>query len=298
MSDDSAHRQLRYRRFGGGFRREDVEQAIAALEHGVRDAEQALATAQERNRELEAELKVLQGEVGALRAREFQVNDALAAAHRRASELEESAEARARAITARAEEEASRIRGGAHLQVEQTGKQLEQLLALKGKTLASVRAALNELDRALGRVERGETEPETHASGETPQEPARADAPPATIPAPPPAPAAAPAETVTPPIVASPDEPTFFGRVALDVGPLIDFGGLSTFERSLARLPNLEDVYVRRYSNDRAVIELTLSAETPLLAAMRATLPYRFEVEMLGGDAIRMMLLSEIAEIR
>jgi hypothetical protein len=66
--------------------------------------------------------------------------------------------------------------------------------------------------------------------------------------------------------------------VELDVGPFADFAALSAFERSLVHLAKVEDVYVRRLADDRALIELTLSEPAPLLQTMRETLPYSIDV--------------------
>lgn len=73
-------------------------------------------------------------------------------------------------------------------------------------------------------------------------------------------------------------EPLFETRVELDAGPFTDFAALSAFERALAHLPKVEDVYVRRLADDRALIELTLSEPAPLLTEMRASLPYSIDV--------------------
>ncbi len=276
--------RLRVRRLGGGFHREDVLYALRELEDTLRRMEQELEQSRERARQLEAELKAAQAEAAALRAREFQVADAMAAAERRARELEEGAESRARVIVAQAEEQAAKIRGDAHLKIEDTGRQLDELLALRGKTIASMRSIVGELDQAIGRIERGETT--------APQ--------PAPVPAAP-EPAAAPSAPPAPePVVAaaSADEPVFDRRVELDVGPFADFGTLSAFERALARLPNVDDVYVRRFFDDRAVIELTMAEETPLLATLKSSLPYRFDVERTDRSALKITLSGSLAETR
>ena len=70
----------------------------------------------------------------------------------------------------------------------------------------------------------------------------------------------------------------FEARVELDAGPFLDFAALSAFERALAQLPKVEDVYVRRLAEDRALIELALAEAAPLLSLMRDTLPYQLEV--------------------
>jgi len=282
MDRPPTYPRLRIRRLGGGFHRDDVLYALRELEETLRRIEQELEQARERARDLEGRLQASEAEAAALRAREQQVTDSIAGAERRASEIEQTAETRARAILAVAEEQAAKIRGEAHLRIEDTGKQLEQLLVLKGKTIASMRAIVGELDRAIGRIERGE------AVDGQPAQPAAAevwghrDIPPAA------------------PVVerAPADEPLFERRVELDAGPFLDFGALSGFERVLAQLPHIEDVYVRRFFDERAIIELTTSQELPLLTALRSALPCRFEVERSDPDALRITLGSTLAETR
>ena len=75
------------------------------------------------------------------------------------------------------------------------------------------------------------------------------------------------------------DAQRFEGRVELDAGPFGDFAALSSFERSLSRLGGVEDVYVRRFSGDRALIELTLAHPLALVAEMRDHMPYGLELE-------------------
>jgi hypothetical protein len=97
---------------------------------------------------------------------------------------------------------------------------------------------------------------------------------PAAVPpvSPSPAPPATPADTQ------SGEEQLFETRVELDVGPFADFAALSAFERSLVHLAKVDDVYVRRLADDRALIELTLSESAPLLQTMREMLPYSIDV--------------------
>jgi len=255
--------RLRYRRFFGGYNRNDVNYSLRELEDAVRRLEEQLEEVRVHARDTETELRFTQAELAAFRARETQITEALAAAQRRAGELEESAEARSRMIVAQAEEQAAKTRGDAHLKIESTARQLDEILKLKGTLVTSVRGVLTEVDQLLARIERGEPAP----SGPD----AVADRPPA---AESPAPAA---ETPAPAV--EPSGLLFERRVELDVGPFTDFAALSTFERALSRLPSVQDVYVRRFSGEQAVIELTLAEEIDLVAGLRGELPYKFDVE-------------------
>jgi len=252
--------RLRYRRLFGGYNRNDVNYSLRELEDAVRRLEEQLEEARGRARDAETELRFTQAELAAFRARESQITEAYAGAQRRAAELEESAEARSRMIVAQAEEQAAKIRGDAHLKIEDTARQLDEILKLKGTLAESVRSVLTDVDQLLTRIERGERPtavPETVDSGSswTP--------PPAT----------------ESPVVNEPSGLLFERRIELEAGPFGDFGALSMFERALGRLPGVQDVYVRRFSGDEAAIELTLADEIDLVARLREALPYEFDLE-------------------
>jgi DivIVA protein len=356
--------QLRYRRFGGGYRREDVEFALAELRLTLRQLDNDLESLRDHNRDLEAELQAARREVESFQGKEHELSQMMSAVLRRATEIEEGATGRAREIIAQAEDTAMRIRSEANRGIEESGAQFNELLRLKDDLLDRMRGVVGDFDQAISRVERGEQlfpgllrgapsqsppaadtskaapaaepwpaqtpEPEPAAEAAptplstvtpppappppepaaaqpappvdqtpVPAEPAPAQeqppapaspaaAPPSSSaagPSPPlePQPAAAPPPPQAPPArpVVVPDtepEPLFETRVELDAGPFSDFAALSAFERALAHLPKVEDVYVRRLADDRALIELTLSEAAPLLETMRATLPYSIDV--------------------
>jgi hypothetical protein len=71
-------------------------------------------------------------------------------------------------------------------------------------------------------------------------------------------------------------------RVELAAGPFADFAELSAFERSLSKLPKVEDVHVRHFGDDRAEIELTLTEERPLVDDLIRHLP--FPVDVMADD--------------
>jgi hypothetical protein len=242
----------------------------------------------------------------------------MAAALRRSDEIEQAANERARAIIAAAEDAAQRSRAEATRRIEETGGQFSEILRLKENLVASMRTVVGEFQEALARVERGEPLFGARAPEQAPPLPPAAPAPtplapvlprvaepaaPSTIPpaapapppmayqpppvAPPPPPPPPAASYQPPPPVAqappppeqpAPEEPLFETQVELDAGPFPDFASLASFERALARLPRIDDVYVRRLADDRALIELTLSEPTDLLSAMRESLAYDLQV--------------------
>lgn len=68
---------LRYRRFGGGYRRDDVEEALGRLVSTVGAVESALEELRSHSHELEAELRDRDRELAAFRSREEQLDAAL-----------------------------------------------------------------------------------------------------------------------------------------------------------------------------------------------------------------------------
>jgi hypothetical protein len=381
---------LRYKRFGGGYRREDVEFALAELRLTLRQLDNDLESLRDRNRELEGELQLARNEIESFRGKEHELSQTMAAALRRATEIEDGASSRAREIIAQAEEAAMRIRSEASRRIEDSSAQFNELLRLKDNLLDAMRSVVGDFDQAISRVERGEQlfpgvmqavpgeaappapppgepwprpmepapvaeaepvpaqpfvappeavpepppaappppppvappvpdtasipaapppppvepfiappppppepvpaapapEPQPVAAAPPPPPPVSPPPPPAPPPVSPPPPVAAtppppPPVTPPPPTPAEPAEPAevvFETRVELDAGPFSDFAALSAFERSLAHLPKVEDVYVRRLADDRALIELTLSEPAPLLQTMKESLPYQLDV--------------------
>ena len=271
MTELNEYPRLRYRRFGGGYRRAEVLFHLRELEATVRKLEAGLASSRERTQSLVAELAGARAEIGALRAREHEVDEALATANRRANDVVETAEIQARAVLAQAEEQAARIRGEAHLKVDDIGKQLEEIIRLRDTMLGLLKGAVQDVGTAVGKIERGEPVFGTAAPAPRPSAPAQSH------------PELEDARESLPG-----DDAPFERRVELDAGPFGDFATLSSFERSLAGLPNVEDVYVRRFAGERATIELTMAYEQPLLRLLRGALPYRFDAERTETGSLRL----------
>jgi hypothetical protein len=273
MSDSSSQR-LRLSLLG--YRRTQVEVALAELRLMVRHLQEDATETRERAHQVEDELREARIELDSRRARETEVTQAFEAAQERVREIEAAAEATARALLAEAEEKASRTRAEAHLRTESVSGQIDELLRLRDTLVQTMRGVIRDFDYAVERVEKGESvlpaEPTTsmplaeavangngngHANGNGngtgAAHPARERGP--------------------------EDEQSFAGRVELDAGPFGDFAALSSFERSLSRLGGVEDVYVRRFSGDRALIELTLAHPLALLAEMRDHMPYGLDLQ-------------------
>jgi hypothetical protein len=169
--------------------------------------------------------------------------------------------------------------------MEEAGRQLDELLRLRRGMLDSLRKVVGDVAHALDRIERGE--------------PLGADVQPEPAPAP-----ARDALRLADDVLdvvahvgsaepAVPGDDQILGpHVEVEAGPFGDFAAISSFERALGRLPKVEDVYIRRFSDDRAAIELTLAEPMPLLAVMRRTLPWGFDVEHADAREVRLNVRS------
>jgi len=101
----SAH-ELRYRRLGGGYRREDVEGALAELRSAMRDLEEDLEALRARSAEHEEGLHEARAELEAYRTRESELDQALEGARtalERARRIEAAVSERGHGVTAAVE---------------------------------------------------------------------------------------------------------------------------------------------------------------------------------------------------
>jgi hypothetical protein len=177
----------------------------------------------------------------------------------RGARFEAEGRAEAARIVAEAEEQATRIRVESSRRASDGASRLENLLRVREHVLGELRGILQAYGSLLEEVEQGRPLERVVAEEERSLD-----------------------EVLTPTrpplehIAGTGD--LFPTRVELDVGPFADFAELSAFERSLTRLPKVEDVYVRRFSGDRAEIELTLSEERPLVHDLTHHLPYLVRV--------------------
>jgi hypothetical protein len=261
MSMFDRSQPFRYRRLGGGYRREDVEIALSEIHHTLNRLDNDLQMVRDRNRDLEGELSAARGEIESLRSKERALSQTMTGALNRAAEIEDAANRRAHGLVAQADEDALRLRSEAARRLDEATAQLNELLRLKDYLLHAMRSFVRDFDQAVSRVERtGLPSLDTLA--------------PAFAAPPPPPPPPAPPDPVIDPV----HGPLFESRVELDVGPFVDPIELSAFEHALVRVPKVVDVYVRRLADGRAFIELTLSEPAQLLRTMRETLPYSLEV--------------------
>jgi hypothetical protein len=177
-------------------------------------------------------------------------------------------DAQAQAIVADARAEAARIVDQAGARVAAIGEQIDELQRLRDDLQRSARALVEEYERAL---RRGGADGAAAAAAPTLQEQAGAVPPPAADPTPP------------PPAVG---ERLFEGQIVVNAGPFTDIATLGDFEQALARLPQAEDVYVRGFEGNRALIDMKLAGPVALLDEMRRGLPFDFGLVDVGQGRI------------
>jgi hypothetical protein len=232
-----------------GYRRGDV---INVLERMGAQLDTIARNLDETWREKEA-LRVQLASARERHARELELQ------RLRGERVEAESRAEAARIVAEAEEQATRIRVESSRRATDAASRLENLLRVREHVLGELRGILQAYGSLLEEVEHGRSlervVAEEEGSLEEVLEPRRP-----------------PLEH----IAGSGD--LFPAQVELDAGPFADFAELSAFERSLTRLPKVEDVYVRRFSGDRAEIELTTSEERPLVYDLTHHLPYLVRV--------------------
>jgi hypothetical protein len=232
-----------------GYRRADV---IEALQNMSAQLETIARNLDETWREKER----LRSDLGTTRERHAQELDRQ---RLRGERLEAEGRAEAARIVAEAEEQAARIRTEAGRSVGEATSRLENLLRVREQVLGELRGIVQAYGSLLAQVEQGRPLERVVAE----EQDALQDV-------------LAPRRAALEHVAGTGD--LFPRRVELDAGPFADFAELSAFERSLTRLPKVEDVYVRRFGDDRAEIELTLTEERPLVHDLMHYLPYLVRV--------------------
>lgn len=258
-NDELVRPPMRYRRFGGGYRREDVDLLLAEFRLTLRAFELELSTLRERGRELEGQLAEARAEVDRFRAKGYELARAISSARDRAVMIERDAEGQAAARIAEAEAEAT-------ARLERAKREIAELGAEKEGLLVEIRGLVDRLGETIAHAESEQLQPvEDGFPGVGDLARLRAGA-------------RQEEEQV------EPNDDPFGSHVELDVGPFVDFDSVAGFERALADLPSVEDVYVRRVRGERAVVEITLAEGVPLLEEMRKHLPYGLEVRARTAD--------------
>jgi hypothetical protein len=266
------------RRIFGGYRPADVELLATRWRSAVELLESELNRARERAAELEIDLRALRTRLESYVAREAALNDALANADAKAQDIEDHAHTIARRIVQEAEERAIELRSEAYGRIAATGEQIDDLLHARDALLGSARAAVGEFESLLQRIDRGQVRADPRIEV------------PATVPVETHQPPARQEQHVRAHLSTTDADRLYEGRVEVDAGPFLDFAALSSFERALARIRGVADVYVRRFVDDRATIEVTLGEPTLLVRVMAADLPFGFDVQSVDDEGLALTL--------
>jgi hypothetical protein len=142
--------------------------------------------------------------------------------------------------------------------------QLEELLRFREQLTEAAKKLVEDYSRVLEQI--------TRATG--------GDEPAAPAPPPPPTPASGHVTFPVPPPAAPSAESTLFsGQVTIDAGPFADIAALARFEEAVRQVALAEDVHVRSFDDERAVIDLRLASEAPLVFELRRASDLAFDVD-------------------
>ena len=270
MNDPSPH-ELR-RAWFSGYNAADVEVILAQFSLRVSQLWNELQATKERLDEADRERRELTRLLEESHRRELELAGTAGQAQALRSQAEADGRRHAQEIVDAAHLDAARVRSEAALEAEQARSQVGELLRLRETLASTMRAFTREFDAVMSGGER------VAAPAPSPS----AAAPPLAAPVP------LPAERVVAPL--PPTASVFDRNVEIEAGPFTDFASLSAFERELGVLPNVENVYIRRFEGDRATIEVTLDEPSPLLDELTRRLPYRLSIDHAAQDRIALRL--------
>jgi hypothetical protein len=275
----------RFKRSLFGYRRSDVDEAIAGRDAAVEAAERKLAGAEQRITEQDAELGARQGELErqAEQVRRLdQVSNRLAQRvvererelRRLREELEQAraqGEERQQALTAFGED-LDAVRRQARAQATRI-----RLRALR--EAAEVNARVSELDRGSG----GGGEQLTVAVEQAIQRVGSAD------------------EEGGPLSARARDNGSdereagelFEGLVEVEVGPLSDFAQLLGFEDAAGTIGAMSEISVRRFTRGRATLAMRLRQPVELLRELEQRAPFGFKVRDARSDRLVLDVAGE-----
>ncbi|QEC46311.1 hypothetical protein FSW04_01110 [Baekduia soli] len=87
---------------------------------------------------------------------------------------------------------------------------------------------------------------------------------------------------MTPPAPPDPHDTVFAGHVTIEAAPFTEFAALAAFEQALVHAPGVADVSVRALDAGRATLEATLARPVALAAALRASSPVPFSIQVVA----------------
>jgi hypothetical protein len=159
--------------------------------------------------------------------------------------------------------------------VDQLGSQIEQLLSVRERLLADARQLLSSYRREIDELELQEA-PDVRSALEALLDPE------------------APASGPAPALDGLPSRPAFFeGLVSVTVGPATRLQTIQVLENALARVPRVDQVYIRRWHAGQLWLELTVSGGVELIGELNRVLPFPFAVESASAQEIVIRLEGE-----
>jgi hypothetical protein len=84
---------------------------------------------------------------------------------------------------------------------------------------------------------------------------------------------------VPPPSSPSSESTLFAGEIVVEAAPFDEIGTLAMFEAALRSIPQAEDVHVRSFDAGRAVLDVRLAGELPLVFELRRASDHAFDVQ-------------------
>src|SRR3954454_4049773 len=156
--------------------------------------------------------------------------------------------------------------------------QLEELLRFRDQLTEAAKKLVEDYSRVLEQITRVVTAP----------------APP---PAPPPPTPASGHVTfpVPPPTSQSTESALYSGDITIEAEPFEDIAALAAFEAAVRKVPGAEDVEVRKFKSHRAVVDLRLAAEAPLVFELRRASDQTFDGE--DAEPGRLVLTMHTGEL-
>jgi chromosome segregation ATPase len=150
---ETGQRALLRRTWLRGYRRSDVEVAIAQANLQLERLHHENGAARSRAQAMQTEIDELHHRIDGFRRREAELDRALEELRHQRDLLEREAQHRGEAVVAEAETRAASLRTDALRQVSELQEQVEQLLALRASLTAALRKANGEIGQALEDVE-------------------------------------------------------------------------------------------------------------------------------------------------
>jgi hypothetical protein len=284
----------RFRRSLLGYRRSDVDEALAARDSSLAESGRSLATAlaeleaaRARIAELEhvadrlsdrvvareGELEMLRSELAKLRAESERPLRALATLAEELETVRGQARGQATRIRMLALREAAELSERIAELTRGPAETRERLLDAIGEALGAIGGARSGADIAIDPGRAGAVSGES-AGPEARREPTEGPK----------------LNGEAPPRIA---EDVFVGSVEVEVGPLSDFSQLVGFEDAAGGIGAASEISVTRFARGRATLAMSLAEPVELLRELEERAPFEFRVRDLRADRVILDLDDE-----